>query len=336
MRLSKTNMFTKEDSATMDKDVVVSLESQSRIVDPLSELLRDKASMLLKAAIEAECQELLASYETVRDLRGHRGVVRNGYLPEREVLTGLGPVAVKVPRVRDRTGQGIRFESKLAPGYVRRAASVDAVLPWLYLKGIAQAEVGPALEALLGSKVANLSSGVVGKLKQRWLDEYRVWTKRDLSKENWVYVWADGVYSGVRAEDHRLCALVVVGVDERGQKHFLAIEDGIRESKQSWREVLIGLKDRGVRAPKAATGDGALGFWAALDEIFPETRHQRCWVHKTINILNYLPKSVQGKAKSAIQAIWMADTRANAYAAFDTFLLTYCCVSVYSATAGSR
>jgi transposase-like protein len=316
-------MFIKEDSATMDKDVVVSLESQSRIADPLSELLREKASMLLREAIEAECQELLDNFETVRDLRGHRGVVRNGYLPEREVLTGLGPIGVKVPRVRDRTGQGIRFESKLVPGYVRRAASVDAVVPWLYLKGIAQADVGSALEALLGSKVANLSGNVVGKLKQRWQDEYRVWNRRDLSNENWVYVWADGVYSGVRAEDHRLCALVVIGVNERGQKHFLAIEDGIRESKQSWREVMIGLKDRGLRAPKAATGDGALGFWAALDEIFPETRHQRCWVHKTVNILNYLPKSVQGKAKSAIQAIWMADTRANAFKAFDAFLQTY-------------
>jgi len=307
----------------MDEDRVVSLESQSRIADPLSDFLREKASSLLQAAIEAECQELLSRYDGVNDLYGRRGVVRNGYLPEREVVTGLGPVAVKVPRVRDRSGEGIRFESRLVPAYVRRAASVDAVLPWLYLRGIAQADVGPALAALLGPKVAHLSSGVIGKLKQTWVNEYRAWSQRDLSSENWVYLWADGIYSGVRAEDHRLCALVVVGVNERGQKHFLAIEDGMRESKQSWREVLIGLKQRGLRAPKAATGDGALGFWAALDEIFAETRHQRCWVHKTVNLLNYLPRSVQGKAKGAIQAIWMAETRAAAHRAFDAFLETY-------------
>jgi transposase-like protein len=307
----------------MDKNVVVSLESQSQIADPLSDFLRERASMLLQAAIEAECQELLARYAGVSDLQGRRGVVRNGYLPEREIVTGLGPVAVKVPRVRDRTGQGVRFESSLVPLYVRRAASIDAVLPWLYLRGISQADVGPALEALLGPKVANLSSAVIGKLKQVWLDEYRVWNKRDLSSENWVYVWVDGVYSGVRAEDHRLCALVVVGVNERGQKHFLAIEDGMRESKQSWREVLLALKQRGMRAPRVATGDGALGFWAAVDEVYPETVHQRCWVHKTANILNYLPRTVQAKAKGAIQAIWMADTRANAHRAFDLLIETY-------------
>jgi transposase-like protein len=307
----------------MEKDVVVSLESQSRIADPLSEFLRDKASALLQAAIEAECQELLARYEGVRDLKGRQGLVRNGHLPKREVVTGLGPVAVKVPRVRDRTGQGIRFESRLVPLYVRRAASVDALLPWLYLRGISQADIGPALEALLGAKVANLSSGVVSRLKQGWLDEYRSWSQRDLSSEKWVYLWVDGVYSGVRAEDHRLCALVVVGVNERGQKHFLAIEDGMRESKQSWREVLLALKERGMGTPRVATGDGALGFWAALDEIYPQTVHQRCWMHKTVNVLNYLPRSVQPKAKGAIQAIWMADTRANAYRAFDLFLETY-------------
>jgi transposase-like protein len=307
----------------MDKDVVVSLESQSRVSDPLSEFLREKASLLLQAAIEEECEELLSRYDGVSDLQGRRGVVRNGYLPERQIVTGLGPVPVKVPRVRDRTGEGVRFESRLAPQYVRRAASIDAVLPWLYLRGISQADVGPALEALLGPKVASLSSGVVGKLKQGWLDEYRAWNKRDLSNERWVYVWADGVYSGVRAEDHRLCALVVVGVNERGQKQFLAIEDGMRESKQSWREVLLALKGRGMCAPCIATGDGALGFWSAIDEVFPETVHQRCWMHKTVNILNYLPRSVQPKAKSAIQAIWMADTRANAQRAFDLFLETY-------------
>jgi transposase-like protein len=232
-------------------------------------------------------------------------------------------VGVKVPRVKDRTGQGIRFESKLVPPYVRRAASVDAVLPWLYLRGIAQADVGPALQVLVGSGAANLSAPVISRLKQSWAGEYANWSKSDLSHERWVYIWIDGIYSGVRAADHRLCALVVVGVNERGKKHFLAIEDGMRESKQSWREVLLGLKARGMVAPKAAVGDGALGFWAAIDEVFPQTCHQRCWVHKMANVLNYLPRSVQGKAKGGLQAIWMAETRAQAQHAFDTFLLTY-------------
>jgi putative transposase len=307
----------------MGEDRVISLQSQSASVDPLSALLREKASELLQAAINAECAELLAQYAQVRDMNGKQAVVRNGYLPQRSILTGLGPVAVKVPRVKDRTGQGIRFESKLVPHYVRRAASVDAVLPWLYLRGISQADVGPALEALVGPDTGNLSSGVVSRLKQTWAAEYAAWNKSDLSKERWVYVWADGVYSGIRAEDHRLCALVVVGVNERGQKRFLAIEDGVRESKQSWREVLIGLKQRGMQAPMAAVGDGALGFWAALDEVFAETRQQRCWVHKMGNVLNYLPKSLQAKAKGGLQAIWMAETRAQAYSAFDAFLSTY-------------
>lgn len=185
----------------MNDDKVVLLESQSHVADLLTALLREKASALLQAAIEAECAELLAHYEQVRDLNGCKAIVRNGYLPERSVLTGLGPIAAKVPRVRDRTGQGVRFESKLVPHYVRRAASVDAVLPWLYLRGISQADVGPALEALVGPEAGNLSAGVIGRLKQTWAAEYARWSKSDLSKERWVYGWADGVYSGVRAED---------------------------------------------------------------------------------------------------------------------------------------
>jgi transposase-like protein len=307
----------------MGDDRVISLGSQSAPVDALTALLREKASELLQAALHAECAELLERYAHVRDLRGKQAVVRNGYLPERSVLTGLGPVAVKVPRVKDRTGQGVRCESKLVPHYVRRAASVDAVLPWLYLRGISQADVGPALKALVGADTGNLSAGVISRLKQTWAAEYASWSKSDLSKERWVYVWADGVYSSIRAEDQRRCALVVVGVNERGQKRFLAIEDGVRESKQSWREVLLGLKQRGMQAPKAAVGDGALGFWGALDEVFAQTRQQRCWVHKMANVLNYLPKSLHAKAKGGLQAIWMAETRVQAYRSFDAFLDTY-------------
>ena len=225
--------------------------------------------------------------------------------------------------MRDRTDQGIRFESKLVPTYVRRAKSIDALLPWLYLRGISQADTGAALEALVGKDVANLSGPVVGKLKRRWADEYAAWGKADLSKERWVYLWVDGVYSGIRAEDQKLCALIVIGVNERGQKRFLAIEDGVRESKQSWREVLLGLKARGLVAPKVAIGDGALGFWSAIDEVFPSTRTQRCWVHKMANVLNYLPRSVQAKAKAGLQAIWMAESRAQASKALDAFITTY-------------
>lgn len=307
----------------MNDDRVVSIGSQSALCDPLTELLRQKAVELLQAAVNAECADFLSRFAEQRDQAGRCTLVRNGYLPARSIVTGIGPVSVAVPRVRDRTGQGIRFESKLVPTYVRRSKSIDAVLPWLYLRGISQADTGPALEALVGKDAANLSGAVVGKLKRRWADEYAAWGKADLSKERWVYLWVDGVYSGIRAEDQKLCALIVIGVNERGQKRFLAIEDGVRESKQSWREVLIGLKARGLIAPKAAVGDGALGFWSAIDEVFPSARAQRCWVHKMANVLNYLPRSVQAKAKAGLQAIWMAESRAQASKALEAFITTY-------------
>jgi putative transposase len=307
----------------MNDDRVVSIGSQSAPCDLLTELLREKAVELLQAAVNAECADFLSRFAEQRDHAGRSALVRNGYLPARSIVTGIGAVSVTVPRVRDRTGQGIRFESKLVPAYVRRAKSIDAVLPWLYLRGISQADTGPALEALVGKDVANLSGAVVGKLKRRWADEYAAWGKADLSKERWVYVWADGVYSGIRAEDQKLCALIVIGVNERGHKRFLALEDGVRESKQSWREVLIGLKARGLVAPEVAIGDGALGFWAAIEEVFPSTRAQRCWVHKTANVLNYLPRSVQAKAKAGLQAIGRAESRAQASTALKAFITTY-------------
>jgi transposase-like protein len=307
----------------MSDDSVVGIRSQSGVEDPLTELLREKARELLQAAVNAECGEFLERFAERRDPIGRQAVVRNGYHPERSIVTGLGPVPVKVPRVRDRSGEGIRFQSELVPRYVRRAASVDALLPWLYLRGIAQREIAPALSALLGEKAKGLSSNVISKLKTDWIKQYDAWRQSDLSKDRWVYLWVDGVYSGMRSEDHRLCALIVVGVNVRGQKHFLAIEDGMRESKQSWREVLLGLQARGLQAPALAVGDGALGFWAAVEEVFPGTRHQRCWMHKTGNVLNYLPRSVQPKAKQAVQAIWMAATQAEAVKAFDLFITTY-------------
>jgi transposase-like protein len=291
--------------------------------DALTELLREGAQRLLRQAVQAELEEFLAAHADRRDEDGRAGVVRNGHLPEREVLTGIGAVAVRVPKVRSRTEESVVFRSSLVPPYVRKAKSVEAALPWLYLRGISTGQMQEALSVLVGSEAAGLSAPVVNRLKLKWQAEHRAWSERRLDADRWVYLWVDGIYSGVRAENQRLCALVVMGVNERGQKHFLAIEDGVRESAQSWREVLLGLKARGLAAPLLAVGDGALGFWAALEEIFPGTRVQRCWVHKTANILNYLPRSLQPKAKSMLHEIWMAPTRARARSAFDRFLETY-------------
>ena len=308
----------------MSKDSVVAFRTPGAIEDPLTELLRTGAKRLIQQAVEAELAELLAHYEGEVDEQGRRAVVRNGYLPEREILTGVGPVAVKLPKVRSRTGESVVFRSSLVPPYVRKARRVEAALPWLYLKGIATGQMQEALEVLVGPEAKGLSASVVSRLKRAWEAEYAQWCRRDLSRERWVYWWADGIYSGLRAERQQLCALVVIGVNERGEKHFLAIEDGVRESTQSWREVLLDLKRRGLTVPpKLAVGDGALGFWSALGEVYPETRHQRCWVHKTANVLNYLPKGVQVKAKQALREIWMAEDRASAQKAFEQFVQIY-------------
>ncbi len=308
----------------MSKDNVVALSSPEGAEDPLTELLRTGAKRLIQQAIEAELAELLAKYEGQVDEQGRRMVVRNGYLPEREILTGVGPVPVKMPKVRSRCEEPVVFRSSLVPPYVRKARRVETALPWLYLKGISTGQMQEALEVLVGPEAKGLSASVISRLKREWEAEYAEWCRRDMSRDRWVYWWADGIYSGLRAESQKLCALVVIGVNERGEKHFLAIEDGIRESTQSWREVLLDLKKRGLDVPpKLAVGDGALGFWAALDEVYPETRHQRCWVHKTANVLNYLPKAIQPKAKKALQEIWMAEDRASAEKAFDHFVQTY-------------
>jgi len=308
----------------MSKDNVVVFQSPEGIEDPLTELLRTGAKRLIQQAIEAELAELLAHYGEQVDDQGRRAVVRNGYLPEREILTGVGPVPVKVPKVRSRMGEPVVFRSSLVPPYVRKARRVEAALPWLYLKGIATGQMQEALEVLVGPEAKGLSASVISRLKREWEAEYAEWCRRDVSRDRWVYLWADGIYSGLRAENQKLCVLVIIGVNERGEKHFLAIEDGVRESTQSWREVLLGLKRRGLKVPpKLAVGDGALGFWSALEEVYPETRHQRCWVHKTANVLNYLPKAVQPKAKKALQEIWMAEDRASAHKAFGYFVQTY-------------
>jgi transposase-like protein len=265
----------------------------------------------------------MAEHSGRRTEDGKAGVVRNGYQPERELQTGVGPVTVRMPKVRSKTGEPVTFRSALVPPYVRKTKSLEAALPWLYLKGVSSGEMEEALKVLVGPQAKGLSAGVVSRLKQVWAKDYCDWCEESLDKDRWVYVWADGVHSGLRAEQTKLCALVVIGVNARGQKRFLAIEDGVRESTQSWREVLLKLKARGMNVPELAIGDGAMGFWAALEEVYPETRQQRCWMHKTMNVLNCLPKSAQPKAKQALHNIWQAETFAAAEKGLELFIKTY-------------
>jgi transposase-like protein len=244
-------------------------------------------------------------------------VVRNGYLPERTIQTGIGDVDIKVPKVRDRSGSGIHFTSALLPPYLKRTGSVEALLPWLYLKGISTGDYQDALCALLGDQARGLSANTICRLKESWCDEHKAWSQRDLGKRRYVYWWVDGIYSNVRMDD-RVCLLVIIGVTEHGHKELVAVEDGYRESEASWTELLMGLRGRGLTTgPRLATGDGALGFWKALAKCYPDTAHQRCWVHKTANVLSVLPKSVQPKVKEALHDIWMAETREDANKAFD-------------------
>jgi len=307
----------------MRKNNVLEFQGREIRLDPLTELLRKGAQDLIGHAVELELAELLARYSNCRTGEGKAAVVRNGYHPQRELQTGIGPVTVRIPKVRSKSGEPVTFRSALVPPYVRKTASLEAALPWLYLKGISTGEMGEALKVLLGPQAEGFSAGTISRLKQAWGQEYRDWNEERLDKDRWVYVWADGVYSGLRVEQTKLCALVVIGVNERGEKHFLAMEDGVRESTQSWREVLLKLKSRGMNAPKLAIGDGAMGFWAALEEVYPDARQQRCWMHKTMNVLNCLPKSLQAKAKQALHNIWQAATQAEAEKAFDLFIRTY-------------
>ncbi len=291
--------------------------------DPLHELIRSGARKLINEAVQAELEQLLKQFSDLTDEHGRQAIVRNGYLPERTVQTGVGDVAVKVPKVRDRSGSGVKFNSALLPPYLKRAKSVDELIPWLYLRGISTGDFQEALGALVGEQAKGLSANTISRLKERWVDEHKAWQRRELSGKRYVYLWADGVYSNVRQDD-RLCLLVVVGVTEHGRKELVAIEDGYRESEASWLEVLRGLQQRGLSTvPKLAIGDGALGFWKALHKVFPQARQQRCWVHKTANVLNKLPKAMQPKVKAALHQIWQAETREQAHKAFDTTLARF-------------
>jgi len=304
---------------------VIALKKPGEFIeDPLTELLRTGARQLIRDAVDAELQDLLQQYAELRNENGHMQVVRNGFLPEREILTGLGPVKVQVPKIRDKSGQGIKFNSALLPPYLRKTRAIEEVLPWLYLKGISTGDFQEALQALLGNEVKGLSASTISRLKVTWEQEHESWSSRSFKGKRYVYIWADGVYFNVRSDDAKQCILVIVGVTEQGKKEFIAIEDGYRESEQSWLELLLRIKAQGLaHAPSLAVGDGALGFWKALRKTYPQTRHQRCWVHKTANVLNKLPKAVQPKVKQALHEIWMAPTREAAYKAFDVTLATY-------------
>jgi len=302
-------------------------ENHNSIEDALTEVLRTGATKMLGAAVEAEVEAFCQRYRFMRDEENRRRIVRNGYLPERNILTGIGEIAVTVPRTRDRTGTGehrIGFRSSILPTYLRKSRSMEALIPWLYLKGVSTGEFEAALSALVGPAAPGLSSSTVARLKSVWIKEHESWTKRSLSGQRYVYFWADGVHVNVRMDTQKLCLLVVIGATPEGRKELVALEDGFRESTQSWRELLLDLKRRGLeQAPELAVGDGAMGFWHALSEVYPETRSARCWVHKTANVLNRLPKSVQKKAKGHIIDIYMAETKEKAEDAFGFFVNVY-------------
>ena len=305
----------------MKDDNVVALQTPAQ--DVLSEILKAGAQQLLAQAVEAEVETLLADYQSLRTDLGQKAVVRNGYLPERTIQTGLGDVGVKIPKVRDRSKQGIRFNSKLVPPYLKRAKSIEELLPWLYLKGISTGGFQDALESLLGTNAKGLSSNTISRLKQHWEDDYSQWRKRDLSNRHFVYIWADGVYCNVRQDD-KLCLLVIMGSDSTGRKEVIGLTDGYRESEASWLELLNQLTAQGLHvAPELAIGDGALGFWKAITKHWPQTKHQRCWVHKTANVLNKVPKAMQPKVKESLHDIWMSDSQRNAEKAFDLCIKKY-------------
>ena len=309
----------------MQQDTVIPFpHPRLTAADPLTEVLRQGAQRLLAHAIEAEIAMLLAQYADRHDPQGRQAVVRNGYLPAPEVQTGIGAVRVKVPRVRDRSGAGIQFHSALLPPYIRRSKSLEALLPWLYLKGVSTGDFSEALQALLGPEAPGLSPATISRLKQSWQEELTQWQRRELSGKRYVYFWVDGVYFETRLEEARHCILVIIGADATGHKELVGLWDGYRESEQSWKELLLDLKSRGLaQAPALAIGDGALGFWKALRHVYGQTRWQRCWVHKTANVLDKRPKDLQPQAKQRLQAIWMAPDRQRAEMAFDLFIATY-------------
>src|SRR5665811_1421016 len=290
----------------------------------LEQVARQGAQKMLQLALENEVEEFVKKHSNLTGENGKKVVTKNGCMPTREILTGMGPLPIKQPRIDDRGLRGYsdeRFTSNILPRYLRRMPSIDNLIPVLYLKGISTNDFPTALSAILGEGAAGLSATNIVRLKNCWEKDYLEWKSRDLSHKNYVYFWVDGIYFNVRLEDDRSCILVIIGADKNGNKELVAVNDGFRESKLSWKEMLLDLKQRGLAfAPRLATGDGSLGFWGALDEVFPETKRQRCWVHKTANILDKMPKSIRAKAKSMIYEMYMAATKEDALKAYDHFI----------------
>lgn len=313
----------------MPDDSVIKLLQPGTFDDQLTEVLRNGARTLLAQAVEAEVADFLDKHMQLKTADDRQRVVRHGHLPEREVMTGIGAVGVRQPRVRDREAgaddpERIRFTPTILPPYARRSKSLEMLIPILYLKGLSTGDFAEALAALLGKDAPGLSASTIARLKEVWIDEHRRWNRRDLSAKRYVYMWADGIHLQARLEADAQCILVIIGATPEGKKELIGFTDGTRESAHDWRTLLLDLKRRGLAAaPELAVADGALGFWKALGEVWPKTREQRCWVHKTANVLNKLPKSQQPKAKRALQEIWMAETKADAETAFDGFIASY-------------
>ena len=308
--------------STIDRLIVPVPQSR----DMMTEILRAGAQKMLTQMILLEVDDWLAERASLQDEQGRRQVVRNGFLPKRKITTGVGQVEVQQPRVRDRrpAGQAESFTSKILPPYLRKTKSIEELIPWLYLKGVSTGDFSEALKALVGADCPGLSATTVTRLKTVWEEEFQEWNKRSLEGKQYVYVWADGVHFNIRLEEDRQCILVLMGATVDGKKELIAVVDGFRESEQSWKGLLLDVKVRGlVIAPKLAIGDGALGFWKAIKQVYPKTRQQRCWVHKTANVLDKLPKRLQTEAKEKLHNIWMADTREHANQAFDLFRKTY-------------
>jgi len=307
----KNNMITNFDNKSLNNS------------NPLEEILREGARKMLQAAIENEVLEFIENHKTITNEKGNRFIVRNGYLPTRNIQSSIGKIKIKQPRIRDKS-KNIKFTSSILPRYMKKCPSLENLIPILYLKGISTNNFQEALEGILGDKAKGLSPTNIVRLKKIWESEYKDWSKRDLSDKHYVYLWADGIFFNIRLDKDRPCLLVIVGVTLDGRKELVSIYDGHRESKLSWKEVLQDLKNRGMnKSPLLAIGDGALGFWSALEEEFPETKHQRCWVHKTANILNKMPKSVQKHAKRLIHDMYLSPSKKEALKIYKTFINIY-------------
>jgi transposase-like protein len=311
----------------MKQDSVVELKKKEPFVeDPITDILRKGARQLLAQALEVEVGMFLQQFAEMRDEVGRQRIVRNGYHAEREIQSGIGPVPVRAPRVRDRESDPaarVHFKSAILPPYLRKTKSLEELIPWLYLKGVSTGDFSDALAALLGKDAPGLSAASISRLKTVWLQDFEQWQHRDLRDKRYVYFWVDGIFCNVRMDDKQ-CLLVVIGATEDGVKELVAIEGGYRESDMCWSQLLLDLKGRGLQlGPKLAVGDGALGFWKALAKVYGNCRAQRCWVHKTANVLNKLPKSLQSKAKAKLHQIWMAPDKSEAERHFEDFIHLY-------------